>query len=139
MDLRQQAGPHGGLTVSGQVRVDGLNRLVRDMTAMGVEIADLKLVFGDLASRGANLASSLAPTRSGKLAASVKGNKAKNKAVIVAGSKRIPYAGAINYGWRKRNIRPSRFMQRADDILAPDAAKEIDTALSRLIAEQGLS
>lgn len=125
--------------MSGSVKVDGLNRLVKDMQALGVEVTDLKAAFGDIAERGARLAASFAPRDSGKLRASIRGNQAKNKAVVLAGKARVPYAGAINYGWRARNIEPSRFMQRADAVLAPDAAKEIDTELTRLIKQLGLS
>ncbi len=124
--------------MSGGVRVEGLNRLVREMTALGVEVADLKAVFGKVSDQGAALARGFAPKRTGKLAASIKGAKRKNSAIVRAGSRRVPYASVINYGWPERNIRPARFLQRADEQLQPTVAKEIDAELSRLIRERGL-
>lgn len=123
----------------GSVKVEGLTALVRDMQALGVEVDDLKAAFGTIADRGAQLAASFAPRRTGKLAASIKPSKAKNKAIVRAGGARVPYAGAVNYGWPAHGIRASRFLQRTDEALAPDAVNEIDTALTKLITDLGLS
>lgn len=124
--------------VSGGVRVEGLNRLVRDLQSLGLEVEDLKEAFGDIAAEGASLASSFAPRRSGNLAASVRGNRAKNKAIVSAGRARVKYAGAINYGWPKRNIAPSSFMQKADEQMQPKALQALDDALEKKIREKGL-
>lgn len=122
----------------GGVRVEGLNRLVRDLQALGLEVDDLKEAFGDISSKGAEMASSFAPKRSGTLAATVRGNKAKNKAVVSAGRARAKYAGAINYGWPKRNIAPSSFMQKADEYMRPFALEMLEDAIAEKIREKGL-
>jgi hypothetical protein len=88
------------------VRVEGLNKTIKALQGFGVEVQDLKDVFSSIAKEGARLASSFAPVKSGRLAGTVRGNKAKNKAVVIAGKAKVPYAGAINYGWPRRNIRP---------------------------------
>lgn len=119
-------------------KVEGLNKLVRDLQTLGVEIDDLKDSFSKLADKGAKVAASFAPRRSGKLAASVRGNRAKNKAVVSAGKARVPYAGPINYGWRKRNIEPSHFMQKADEVLRPEALQLLEQEINRKIRERGL-
>jgi hypothetical protein len=135
-----EADPHGGLNVdTGGVRVEGLRELVRDLEKVGVEVADLKGAFADIAAKGATLAASLAPHRSGALAASVRGNRAKAKAVVAAGSARVKYAGAINYGWRARNIEASGFMQRADLGMRETAVTDLDRAVTRLLAQRGMS
>jgi hypothetical protein len=115
----------------GGVRVEGLNEKVRALERAGVEVTDLKGVFGEIAADAARLASSFAPRRSGKLAASIKGNKAKSKAVVKAGGARTPYAGPINYGWTSRNIAPSKFMQRADEAISPTVVPRLTAALMR--------
>lgn len=141
--------------ISGGVRVEGLNRVVRDLQSLGLELDDLKDAFAEIASEGARLASSFAPKRSGALAASVRGNRAKNKAVVAAGKARVPYAGPINYGWPEgqRNLRakprrrggwpigiqPSEFMQRADEAMQPRALAELDRAIVKRIQERGLA
>ena len=123
---------------SGSVRVEGLNKTLRALQTYGVEVADLKDVMAGIAREGAVLASRYAPKRSGRLAGTIRGNKAKAKAVVIAGRARIPYAGAINYGWPKRNIKASLFMQRADKELAPRAVEMLEAGLDRAAGKAGL-
>lgn len=135
------------------VRVQGLNQTVRALQRFGAEVDDLKDVFGEIATLGADLASSFAPVRTGRLAATVRGNRAKNKAVVAAGRARVPYAGVINYGWplkegplmegevrarRPGPIAASLFMQRADEVLAPRAVTMLEDGLNRLIERTDL-
>lgn len=124
---------------AGGVRIEGLAALQRGLLSLGVELEDLKDVMGSLAAEGARLAASFAPRRSGDLAASIKGNRAKNAAVVKAGAKRVPYAGAINYGWPRRHIVGAGFMQRADASMRPHVATDLDRAITKLIAEKGLT
>jgi hypothetical protein len=119
--------------------VEGLRQLIRDLQILGVEVDDIKDVFADFASQGARLAAGMAPKRSGRLAASIRGNRAKSRATVSAGSARVPYAGAINYGWPKRNIRGSQFMQKADQVLRPRIETGLQRAVERLIRERGLA
>lgn len=121
------------------VQVEGLNQAVRALKRYGVEVADLKGVFAEVASEGARLASGYAPKSSGRLAGSVRGNKAQNRAVIVAGGARVPWAGPVNYGWRKRNIRPREFMQRADAALAPRVVGMLERGLDEAAGKAGLT
>lgn len=129
----------GGDAIGG-VRVEGLRQLVRELETLGVEVGDLKDAFAAIARKGADLAASFAPQRTGRLRASIRGNRAKNKAVVRAGSARlVPYAGVINYGWRRHRIKPANFMQRADEAMRPTAAAELESAINRLISEKGLT
>ena len=120
------------------MRVENLNQTVRALQRAGVEVSDLKATFSAISAEGARMASSFAPKRTGRLAGSVRGNKAKNKAVIIAGRARIPYAGAINYGWRARNIRPSLFMQRVDTAITPRAITMLNEGLTEAIKKAGV-
>lgn len=124
--------------ITGGVKVEGLREWVKDLQAMGIEVADLKEVFGGIAREAATIAASFAPRRSGTLAASIKGNRAKNSANVKAGSARVPYAGAINYGWSRRNIKGAGFMQKADEVMQPRAERELRAAIDRLIAERNM-
>jgi hypothetical protein len=120
------------------VRVENLNKTVRALQSFGVEVLDLKEVFSGIADEGARLASSFAPKRSGRLAQTIRGNKAKNKAVVAAGKARVKYAGAINYGWPARNIKPQLFMQKADAKLGPLAVDMLDAGLTEAARKAGL-
>jgi uncharacterized small protein (DUF1192 family) len=120
------------------IQVSGLAQLQKDLVLLGVKIDDLKDVMARLAQEGARLAASLAPRKTGRLAESVRGNRAKNAAIVRAGSARIVYAGPINYGWPKRNIEPAGFMQRALDLMKPHVGADLERAINKLIAEKGL-
>lgn len=125
-------------SLTGGVRVEGLGRLTRDLEALGLEVEDLKDAFSSIAREGADVASRFAPRRSGRLAASIRGNRAKSKAVVTAGRARVPYAGAINYGWPKRGIAPSLFMQKTDEVMRPKALAALEDAINLKIRERGL-
>lgn len=139
--------------LNGGVRVEGLNALTRNLQALGLDIDDLKDAFSQIAAEGARLAASFAPRLSGRLAASVRGNKAKNKAVVSAGKARVKWAGSVNYGWpspskyqgkpRVRGGWPvgivgSSFMQRADEAMRPRAIAELEQSIEKKIRERGL-
>lgn len=123
----------------GSVQIDGLNKTIKGLQKAGVEVEDLKAAFADIASQVARLASSFAPKRSGNLRATIRGNKAKNKAVVTAGKARVPYAGPINYGWPRRGIAPALFMQRADAALAPQALRLLESGLDDALRKADLT
>lgn len=125
-------------TSAGSVKVEGLNQTLTALQRFGVEVQDLKDVMADIAAEGARLASSFAPRRSGRLATTIRGNKAKAKAIVIAGRAKVPYAGAINYGWPKRGITPALFMQKADAQLAPRAVEMLDKGLDEVARKVGL-
>jgi len=122
----------------GSVMVEGLNEKVKALQELGVELDDIKDVFADIAKEGAEVASSFAPVKSGDLQNTIRGNRAKNKAVITAGRARVPYAGAINYGWPSRNIAPAAFLQKADEEMAGRSLKMLEEGIDKLIEERDL-
>lgn len=124
--------------ISGGVRVDGLTAVTRALLEVGLEVEDLKGAFNAIASRGARVAATLAPKRSGRLAGDVRGNRARSKAVVTAGRVSVPYAGPINYGWAKHNIEPSGFMQRTDKVMQPFALRQLENEINKQIARRGL-
>lgn len=92
------------------VYIEGLRETVRDLERLGVEVADLKELFTrigeDIAAQGRRIV----PTDSGRLLRTIKPAKAKNKAIVRAGSRAVPYAGVINYGWQAHGIRRTDFL-----------------------------
>lgn len=119
-------------------KVEGLSRVVRDLKALGLEVDDLKGAFSKIAAEGASVAAGFAPKRSGRLAGSIRGNRAQSKAVITAGRASVPYAGPINYGWARRNIAPSGFMQKADKVIAPKAVQMLEDEINKAIRNKGM-
>jgi len=116
-------------------KVQGLREVVRGLEASGVEVDDLKGAFGSIAAEGARVARGLIPVRSGRLAGTARGNKAKSKAVVTVGRASVPYAGAVNFGWPARGIAANPFLQKTDQRMQPIALDrlndEIDAVLRR--------
>ena len=117
-------------------KVEGLNQVVRALQQMGVEVDDLKDAFAKIADQAAQVAASNAPRLTGRLAADIRGNRAKSKAVVTAGRASVPYAGPINYGWPKRGIEASQFMQRADEEMQPKALQLLEDEINTKIREK---
>lgn len=142
------------MAANGSVRVEGLNKTLTALQRLGADVNDLKDTMAGIAAEGARLASGFAPTRTGRLRASIKGNRAKARAVVSAGKARVPYAGAVNYGWPKGatawqakprrsggwpvGIKASLFMQRADAALAPRAVSMLEDGLDKAVRRAGL-
>lgn len=120
-------------------QVEGLSSYVRALKALGLDVDDLKDAFSKIAARGAALAAGYAPKASGRLAGSVRGNRAQSKAVVTVGRSTIPYAGPINYGWPARGIAASGFMQKADETLRPIVLDLLEDDINDKIRERGLN
>jgi hypothetical protein len=97
------------------IRVEGLRELNRSLSKAGADAEDMKDLNASIAKLVADTGRGRAPVVTGALAASVKGNRAKGKAVVKAGGARIPYAGPIHWGWPRRNIAGSLFLSDAVD------------------------
>jgi len=119
------------------IRVAGLAEKIKALRAAGVDVADLKKVFGDIAEDAARRARVYAPKRSGRLAASIKASKTANKASVRAGG-RVAYAAPIHWGWPARGIPASEFLLKAERAIAPTVRPRIDTELRRIMRENGL-
>lgn len=127
------------------IRVEGLNAVVRGLLAIGLEVDDLKDAFSKIAAFGAKAAATAAPVGSGndphpgQLRGDIRGNRARNKAVVTAGRVRVPYAAPINYGWDARNIAPALFMQKADQATQPYALRILERDINFSIRRRGLA
>lgn len=127
------------MATSGGVRVSGLRRLIAELEGLGLDVQDLKGAMAAVAAEGARYAAGFAPRRSGALAQSVRGNRGKNRAVVAAGRAAVRYAGPINYGWPKRNIAASGFMQKADMKMRPRALRLLEAEIRKSIVKRGLA
>lgn len=121
------------------VRVDGLAQLKRALGELGVDIGDLKGTFGRIASRGARLAAGYAPHRTGRLRSSTRPEVTQNRAAVLAGSSAVRWAGVQNYGWPRRHIPATSFLQKADRDLAPDTPRLIEDGITDAIRHRRLS
>lgn len=123
-----------------KVKVSGDEAAARKFRALGFKTRDLEPAFRTIGKTVEHDASTLAPKVTGTLAGNVRAGSAKTKASVAVGSKaRVPYAGPINFGWPRRNISPSLFMQEAADTKADYAAEQITREIKRLIRNVGLT
>lgn len=97
------------------VEVHGAKELRKALQRMGDDLADFTALHRELAEMVAGAARSRAPVLSGKLAGSVKGKGSKTRARVTAGSRLVPYAGPIHFGWPRHNISPQPFLYDALD------------------------
>lgn len=120
------------------VQVQGLNEWVRGIGKFEGGVQDLKSVFRKIGENVASEAKSRVPHKSGALSAAIKPSNAKNKAVVRAGSARVPYAGVQNYGWPKRSIKATHFLDSAADDKQDETVHLLNVELGNLIKKYGL-
>lgn len=116
------------------VRVDGARRLRRDLRAVAGDLEDLKAANGKVAAIVAGAVD--APVKSGRLAASVRGNRAAGRATVSAGGASLPYAGPIHYGWPAHGIEGNPFItdaaQRTESTWLPAYEADLARATDRV-------
>ena len=87
--------------------VVGQKRFVSTMRKAGADMKELKEVNRQAANIALPAVRNLAPRgKNGRLASSIRVGATQKAGVIRAGSKSVPYAGVINYGWPARRIKP---------------------------------
>lgn len=101
------------------VRVVGAAQLRRTLRAAGRELDDLKDANAAAAAYVAAVARTTAPRRSGRLASSLRGNRAAGRARVSAGGASLPYAGPIHWGWPARGIEPQPWVSEAAEQTQP--------------------
>jgi hypothetical protein len=115
------------------VRVEGLNTLVRTMRKAGADLGDLKDANARAAAIVVSAAAGMAPRRSGKLAGSIRGSRAGNRARVLAGRASVPYAAPIAWGWPARHIKPQPFLSDAaratESVWLPQYLADVQSAL----------
>nr|BEK66833.1 hypothetical protein KPHV_40600 [Kitasatospora purpeofusca] len=106
-----------------QLKDSDLNRAVREVNKAAGEI--VKPEAKRTAPAGHRTPKSSKKYKPGRLAQSIAVVASANSAVIKAGSaSRVPYAGAIHFGFPRRHIKANRFLFRA---MARSGAEVADT------------
>lgn len=96
-----------------EVRVEGARQLRASLKKAGQDLENLKIAHALVANRVSGVAGQMAPKRTGRLAASVRGSGTNTAAVVRAGFASVPYAGPIHWGWPARNIKAQPFLSEA--------------------------
>lgn len=115
------------------IQVKGARELARGLKQAGADLKDLRAVNKQAAGVVVPEAKRRVPARTGRLANSIRAGATQKAGVVRAGSKRIPYAGPINYGWPKRNIKPTHFMNDAAEATRPQWVQVYADAVQKII------
>lgn len=115
------------------MRVEGLRATIRSLEKFGVETQDLKAAFKAIGNLVVREAHTLTPRKSGALVNSIRASNTKNKAIVRAGSARVPYAGVIHYGWPSHGISPQPYLHDAAERKQGEAIQLMDKELNDLI------
>lgn len=121
------------------VHVAGLREITQGLERAGVEVEELKDVMGGIAAEAARVMQGFVPTRSGRLRDSVRGNRAKGKAIVTIGGARVPYARPIQYGWPAHNIKPARFVERTDEVMETRSVELLEQGWAAIAERNGLA
>lgn len=119
-----------------QLTIRGVKEVTRDLSRLGVEAGDLKDTMQRVGTIVADEVRELVPTRTGRLARSVRASRTKSRAIIRAGSARVPYAGVQNYGGY-HGIEGHHFMEDGLEAKQPAAMTEFDKGMRELIHKYG--
>lgn len=86
------------------VRVVNGRQLRSELRRAAGNLDDLKDANARAAALVAREAGPAAPRRTGRLASTVRGNRAAGRATVTVGSAAVPYARPIHWGWPARGI-----------------------------------
>ena len=115
------------------VQVKGAKELRRALKHMDADVKDLRDINLAAARVVSDRADDLAPKRTGRLSRSVRATATKSRGNVVAGSRMVPYAGPIHFGWRARNIEPQPFLYDALDDRREQVADRYEAEVERLV------
>jgi hypothetical protein len=90
--------------------VEGARELEQSAHRAADSLGDLSSAHGSAGDYVAQVARGLAPVVSGRLAASIRAERAATEATVTAGGPTVPYAGPIHWGWAARNISAQPFL-----------------------------
>lgn len=127
------------MSISGSgLEITGLRETIRNLERYGADVSDLKAAFQKIGNIVVGEAQSLAPKKSGALAASIRPSNTKNKSIVRAGSARVPYAGVQHFGWPRRNIKATNYLYKASESKQAEVLRTLEEELERIANRLGL-
>lgn len=101
------------------IRVEGASRLRRTLRAAGRDLGNLKAAHAKAAKIAETAAASAAPVLTGSLKGSLRSSGTGTAGIIRAGTKSVPYAAPIHWGWAARGIDPQPFISEGAQASEP--------------------
>lgn len=120
---------------NGYLQLKGAGQLAKGLRQAGIEMKDLRAVNKQAAQIVAPETKSLAPKgKTGRLAKSVRAGATQKAGVVRVGNKgKVKYAGVINYGWPKHNIKATYFANKAAKNTEPQWTQVYTDAVQKII------
>lgn len=104
---------------------------------MGADLKDLTKINRAAAEDVARAARDRAPVLTGRLRKSVRASATKTRGTVSAGSKAVPYAGPIHFGWPARNIEAQPFIYDALDARRDEVVGKYREHVADLVVRVG--
>jgi phage gpG-like protein len=117
------------------VSFEGEKELRASLKAAGDDLSDLKAAHAETARTIAAAGQGNVAVRTGRLSGSIRGSGTKTAAIIRAGGGSIPYAKVIEFGWRRHNIEPQKYLTRAAIDTEPTWKRAYQDAVQRILAK----
>ena len=117
-----------------QLQLKGAAQLAKGLRQAGADLKDLRDINEQAAQIVAPAAKALAPQRPGRLAKSIRAGATQKAGVVRAGNNgKVKYAGVINYGWPKHNIKATMFANKAAKNTEPQWTQLYADAVQKII------
>lgn len=116
------------------VRVEGARELRAALRRARGDLSEMKAANAAALAVVVPAAAVRAPRRSGRLAGSIRGNRAAGRARISAGGAAVPYAEPIHWGWEARNIKAQPFVLEAAVETEPVWTRAYKEEVDRIVA-----
>jgi hypothetical protein len=125
------------------IEVKGAAQLARHLKAANPALLkELKAENKRLAGMVADTAEAHVPRRTGRLAGSIRPGATQRSGTVKAGSRAVPWAGPIHFGWFRRKepavggpIKPNPFLYRALDERRDEVFAAYKEAVERIAAK----
>jgi hypothetical protein len=119
------------------IEVHGAKEFRAAMRRFDADVNDLKAVNREAAQVVDVRALELVPRRSNTLSHSIRIAARPSGASILAGSRLVPYAGPIHFGWRAHNIEPQPFLFDAIDDRRDEVVRVYEDRIDELVLKVG--
>lgn len=119
------------------VTAAGLPRLRRALRAMGDDLADLRAANGAVVGVVVPAAVVLAPRKTGRTAASVRGSRSANRATVRAGGPGLPYVAPVHWGWQAHHIKAHPWVVEAAELTEPRWTGVYQEHVDKAVAKVG--
>jgi hypothetical protein len=122
------------------IEIDGLDLILKQFDRIGAPKEEIKATNKQIGQLVINKAKTYVPVVSGRLLKSLRAAALQNRVVIRGGSRAVPYANPIHWGWFYdrnnfiyKNIMPNPFLTEALDYNRNEIFNKYATEMQQLI------